>query len=481
MVVSVSRFRLVLLTCLLIPFAPPPSALAHGSHGGGGESLEPGEFNFSPLVTVEGHGGFDTNLEGSPKHYAVDGLFGGVFEWGLENGGSIAVEAAVGPSLVWGEAEHFYGKVHTHGGHDHGGHGDSHGDSHSDHAGEHDDHDDHDHGDHGDLTKKQRRQRRMLRATSKQENREGRLARLELRRLRKQSNGNHDGHDDHQGHDDHDHHDHDDHGHHARRSFRSADDHDDHDHDDHDHDHDHADHEKRDREELLAHREHVNRLKARAYNKYNDDHAGHDDHGHGGHDDHGHGGHDDHDGHGNPNFKRSDVRGFLSVRYAPNDRLSFAINWNPYYVTENEGDDIKGLKNEVGANVVWALGDGDVDFALGDGLEDLVDGVFLSLDHRQGWESDGTYVGNYTDPRIGVGFNIDEVNITLDAGPRFYVPGSYSGLGQRTDFAAEVEVAIPVGDALIFAHWQPTYSGTDAPGWGVGWQHHIGTGITFKF
>ena len=122
MVVSVSRFRLVLLTCLLIPFAPPPSALAHGSHGGGGESLEPGEFNFSPLVTVEGHGGFDTNLEGSPKHYAVDGLFGGVFEWGLENGGSIAVEAAVGPSLVWGEAEHFYGKVHTHGGHDgHGG------------------------------------------------------------------------------------------------------------------------------------------------------------------------------------------------------------------------------------------------------------------------------------------------------------------------------------------------------------------------
>ena len=465
-----SRFRLVLLTCLLIPFAPPPSALAHGSHGGGGESLEPGEFNFSPLVTVEGHGGADMNLEGSPKHYAVDGLFGGVFEWGLENGGSIAVEAAVGPSLVWGEAEHFYGKVHTHGGHDHGAHGDSHGDSHSDHAGEHgdhDDHDEHDHGDHEALTKKERRQRRMLQVTAKKRNREGRLARLELRRLSNQSNDNH------QDHDDHDDHGHDDHGHHARRSYRSADD--DHDHY-HDHDHDHADHQKRDREELLAHREHVNRLKARAYDKYNDDHAGHDDHS--GHDDHGHGGHD---GHGNPNFKRSDVRGFLSVRYAPNDRLSFAINWNPYYVTKNEDDDIKGLKNEVGANVVWALGDGDVDFALGDGLEDLVDGVFLSLDHRQGWESDGTYVGNYTDPRIGVGFNIDEVNITLDAGPRFYVPGSYSGLGQRTDFAAEVEVAIPVGDALIFAHWQPTYSGTDAPGWGVGWQHHIGTGMTFKF
>ena len=27
-----SRFRFVLLTCLLIPLVPPPSALAHGSH-----------------------------------------------------------------------------------------------------------------------------------------------------------------------------------------------------------------------------------------------------------------------------------------------------------------------------------------------------------------------------------------------------------------------------------------------------------------
>ena len=38
-----------------------------------------------------------------------------------------------------------------------------------------------------------------------------------------------------------------------------------------------------------------------------------------------------------------------------------------------------------------------------------------------------------------------------------------------------------VGDANLFAHWQPTYSGTDAPGWGEGWQHHIGTGMSFTF
>ena len=64
----------------------------------------------------------------------------------------------------------------------------------------------------------------------------------------------------------------------------------------------------------------------------------------------------------------------------------------------------RGLKNELGAKVTWALGDGDVNFALGDGIEDLVDGVYLSVDHRQGWESDGMYVGNYTDPRVGLGF-----------------------------------------------------------------------------
>jgi len=336
------RFRSLLLTLLLLPLVPAPSALAHGSHGGGGEeALEAGEFDFTPVITVEGHGGFETNLEGSPKHYALDALFGGVFEWGLGNGGSLSIEAAVGPTLVWGEAEHFYGKVHASEDHD------EHGEEHDEHEEEHDDHD--------------------------------------------------------------------------------------HEHDDHDHS-SHA-------------------------------HEGHDH------------------GHGDTDFQRTDVSGYLQVRYAPNDRLSVSVDWKPYFVTQDQGEDIQGLKNAIGAKVLWALGDGDVNFGLGDGLEDLVNGVFLSVEHRQGWESDGVWIGNYTDPRVGVGFTIgsDQINVSIEAGPRFYTPGSYSGLDQRTDFAGEVELMVPVGDANLFAHWQPTYSGTDAPGWGEGWQHHIGTGVSFTF
>ena len=142
---------------------------------------------------------------------------------------------------------------------------------------------------------------------------------------------------------------------------------------------------------------------------------------------------------------------FLQARYAPNDRLSFELSWNPYYVTKDQGDDIEGLKNELGAKAIWALGDGDVNFALGDGIEDLVNGVYLSVDHRQGWESDGMYVGNYTDPRVGLGFTFggDEISLNIEAGPRFYVPGSYAGLDQRTDFAGEIELSVPVGDATF--------------------------------
>jgi hypothetical protein len=373
------RSRSLLLALLLLPLVPAPSALAHGSHGGGGEeSLEAGEFDFTPLITVEGHGGFDTNLEGSPKHYAVDALFGGVFQWGLGNGGSLSIEAAVGPTLVWGEAEHFYGKVHAH-------------DDHDEHE---EDHDEHEHDEHEE------------------------------------------GHDEHE--EDHDEHeeDHDEH----------EEDHD----DEHEHEHEHDD-------------EHEHE---------------HDDHDHEGH---AHEGHDH--GHGSTEFQRTDVRGYLQVRYAPNDRLSFSVNWNPYFVTQDQGHDVQGLKNEIGAKVLWALGDGDVNFGLGDGLEDLVNGVFLSVEHRQGWESDGVWIGNYTDPRVGVGFTIgsDQINVSIEAGPRFYTPGSYSGLDQRTDFAGEIELLVPVGDANLFAHWQPTYSGTDAPGWGEGWQHHIGTGMSFTF
>ena len=120
---------------------------------------------------------------------------------------------------------------------------------------------------------------------------------------------------------------------------------------------------------------------------------------------------------------------------------------------------------------------------LGDGIEDLVNGVYLSVDHRQGWESDGMYVGNYTDPRVGLGFTFggDEISLMIEAGPRFYVPGSYAGLDSRTDLAGEIELSVPVGDATLFLHWQQTYSWEDAPGGGEGWQHHVGTGVTFAF
>ena len=115
---------------------------AHGGHGGG-EQLPEGEFRATPVITIEGHGGFETNLDGKPEHYAIDGQFGYVFEWGLPNNGSFAIEATLGPSAVYGEAEHFYGVVHAHGD-DHDDHG------HDDHD-EHEDHDDHDdHDDHGD-------------------------------------------------------------------------------------------------------------------------------------------------------------------------------------------------------------------------------------------------------------------------------------------------------------------------------------------
>ena len=305
---------------------------AHGGHGGG-EQVPAGEFRVTPVITIEGHGGMETNLDGKPEHYAIDGQFGYVFEWGLPNNGVFAIEGSIGPSVVYGEAEHFYGVVHAHGSDEHDDHG-------------HDDHDDH------------------------------------------------------------------------------------------------------------------------------DDHGAHDDH-----DDHGHA-----HGSGAP-FKRTDVRGYLAARYQPNEKLAFQVAWMPYYVT-GEGEEFgEGLKNEVGVNVTYAFGDGDVNFALGDGLEDVIDGVFISVENRTGWESDGTYIGNYTDLWPGLGFNVDQLNITLSAGPRFYSPGSYSGLSTRTDWGGELELEYPITDTIaLFAHWEPVYSSED---WGSeggkGWNHHIGTGVTFSF
>ena len=298
---------------------------AHGGHGGG-EQVPEGEFKVTPVITIEGHGGFETNLDGKPEHYAIDGQFGYVFEWGLPNNGVFAIEGSIGPSVVYGEAEHFYGVVHAHG---------------EDHDKDHDeDHDDHEHEDeHG----------------------------------------------------------------HAHESGAS--------------------------------------------------------------------------------FKRTDVRGYLAARYQPNEKLAFQIAWMPYYVT-GEGEEFgEGLKNEVGVNVTYAFGDGDVNFALGDGFEDVIDGLFISVENRTGWESDGTYIGNYTDLRPGLGFNVDLLNITLSGGPRFYSPGSYSGLSARTDWGGEIELEYPITDTIaLFAHWEPVYSSED---WGSeggkGWNHHIGTGVTFSF
>jgi len=177
------------------------------------------------------------------------------------------------------------------------------------------------------------------------------------------------------------------------------------------------------------------------------------------------------------------VRGYLAARYQPNEQLAFQVAWMPYYVTA-EGEEFgEGLKNEVGVSVVYAFGDGDVNFALGDGLEDIIDGVFISVENRTGWESDSTYIGNYTDVWPGFGFNVDLLNITLSGGPRFYVPGSYSGLSSRTDWGGELELEYPITDTIaLFAHWEPVYSTED---WGSeggkGWNHHIGTGVTFSF
>jgi len=342
---------------LLLALAAPAPLHAHGAAGG--EDLAPGTFRVSPVITLEGHAGLENNLEGQPRHYAIDGLVGVVMEWGLPNKGSFAIEAMLGPALVWGEAEHFYGRVHIDEAPGHGGgHGGAHGNDHAEeeHSGDHAE-------EHGDE--------------------------------------------------------------HAEETAHGHDDHEDHD----------------------------------------------EAHGHA----HAH-------GHGGAPYRRTDIKGQLQVRYQPNQRLSFFAEWLPYLVTQDQGEDIQGLKNEVGVGLAFAFGDGDVNFALGDGLETVADGVFVSLENRTGWESDGTYIGNYTDPWLGFGFNVDRLNVTLSGGPRFYSPGSYSGLPGRTDWGGEVELELPVSPrTVLFAHWKPIYSTQGGEGWGRGWQHHIGTGVTFRF
>ena len=295
-------------------------ALAHGS--GEGSDLKPGEYKASPILTIEGHGGLENNLEGHPRHYAIDGLFGTVLEWGLSNEGSFAIEAAIGPALVWGEAEHFYGQVHVHG---------------------------------------------------------------------------------------------------AEEAHE---------------DEDHAEEEGHDDEVVTP---------------------------------------------ASP-WRRTDIKGYLSARYQPNKNLSIQATYKPYYITRTQDEDKLGLRNEVQAGATYAFGDGDVNFALGDGLENMVDGIFVSAYNNTGWDSDGTYLGNYTDTWAGFGFYYDQLNVTLSGGPRFYTPGSYANLPQRTDWGGEIEFEYPIAENVVaFAHWEAIYSSEGGEGWGVGFQHHIGTGVTFRF
>ena len=313
------RSRLLLLALVLSPLVSIDPVHAHGSHGSDAE-LEAGEFDFTPLITVEGHAGFDDNLEIPEKHYAADFLIGGEFAWGLGNNKQFSLSAFVGPALVRGGAEHFYGEIHV-----------------EDHSEE---------------------------------------------------------------------------------------------------EHEHEAH---------------------------------------------------------PTRSRVDFKAYLEANYKHSDRLNIQAYWNPYLVTsdelefhadENEWEkfESKGIKNELGAKVKYAFGDGDVDFGLGDSVSNLIDGAYVSVDHRQGWGVDGVFIGNYTDPRLGVGFNYGETSFQVEAGPRYYTPGSYaSDLDSRTDFAGEIMISRPVNDDVeFFAHWKVVYSWDKTEGWGRGYQHHVGTGITYK-
>ena len=283
--------------------------------------MKAGEFNFTPLLTVEGHAGFDDNLEIAEKHFAADFLIGGEFAWGLGNDKQFSLSAFVGPALVRGGAEHFYGEIHV--------------------------------------------------------------------------------------------------------------------------------------------------------------------------EDHSEEGHEEHEAH--PTRSRVDFKAYLEASYKHSDRLNVQAYWNPYMVTSDELEfhaeenelekfESKGIKNELGAKVKYAFGDGDVDFGLGDSVSDLIDGAYVSVDHRQGWGADGVFIGNYTDPRLGVGFNYGETAFQIEAGPRYFTPGSYaSDLDSRTDVAGEIMISRPVNDDVdFFAHWKFVYTWDETEGWGDGLQHHVGTGITYK-
>ena len=309
------RSRLLLLALVLSPLVSIDPVHAHGSHGSDAE-LEAGEFDFTPLLTVEGHAGFDNNLASPESHYAGDFLIGAEWAWGLGNDQQISLSAFVGPALVHGGAEHFYGEIHI--------------------------------------------------------------------------------------------------------------------------------------EDGEVHEE------------------------------------------AHPKRSRVDFKALFEANYRFSDSLSFQAFWNPYVVTsnevkvedgENETFESKGVKNEVGVKAKYAFGDGDVDFGLGDSFADLIDGLYFSVEHRQGWGVDGVHIGNYTDPRLGVAFNYGATAFQVDLGPRFYSPGSYANgfINSRTDLAGEIMISRPVSEEIdFFAHCKFVSIWDNSPGVGDGLQYHLGAGITYK-
>jgi hypothetical protein len=70
--------------------------------------------------------------------------------------------------------------------------------------------------------------------------------------------------------------------------------------------------------------------------------------------------------------------------YQPSRRLELSAEWMPYLITTSQGEDVRGLRQQLSLAGTLALGDGDVNFALGDGLETIADGLFLAVENRNG-------------------------------------------------------------------------------------------------
>ena len=175
----------------------------------------------------------------------------------------------------------------------------------------------------------------------------------------------------------------------------------------------------------------------------------------------------------------------IVIHYHFNLLESYVVTSDEVNIEDGEVEtfETKGVKNEVGIKAKYAFGDGDVDFGLGDSISDLIDGLYMSVDHRQGWGVDGVHIGNYTDPRLGVKFNYGETAFQVDLGPRFYNPGSYASgfIGSRTDLAGEIMISRPVSEKMdFFAHWKFVGTWDNSAGVGAGFQNHVGTGITYK-